>query len=92
MNALEFLIIDEIHALANKRGVHLSLSVERLQQENLMEMTRIGLSATISPLDEIAKFLHKTKTKDIGLFDWFGGRRNRRIARKLLALDVRGDE
>ncbi|MCX6748545.1 MAG: DEAD/DEAH box helicase, partial [Candidatus Pacearchaeota archaeon] len=30
LNALEFLIIDEIHALANKRGVHLSLSLERL--------------------------------------------------------------
>lgn len=57
MNACEFLIIDEIHALANKRGVHLSLSVERLQNENIMEMTRIGLSATISPLDEIARFL-----------------------------------
>ncbi|MEK6820475.1 MAG: DEAD/DEAH box helicase, partial [Nanoarchaeota archaeon] len=57
LNACEFLIVDEIHALANKRGVHLSLSVERLQNENIMEMTRIGLSATISPLDEIAKFL-----------------------------------
>jgi len=42
--------------------------------------------------DEIAKFLRKTKTKDMGLFDWFGGRRNRKLARNLLALDVRGDE
>jgi hypothetical protein len=42
--------------------------------------------------DEIAKYLHKSKTKDIGLFDCFAGRRNRKIAQKLLALDVRGDE
>ena len=41
--------------------------------------------------DEIAKYLRKTKTKDMGLFDWFGGRRSRKIAKKLLALDVQGD-
>ena len=54
---VDWFIMDEAHALAeNKRGVHLSLSVERLQ--NLSPgMCRIGLSATISPLDEIAKFL-----------------------------------
>ena len=65
--AVEYLIIDEIHALANKRGVHLSLSVERLQNENIMEMTRIGLSATISPLDKIAGFL--TGNRDCLLAD-----------------------
>ncbi len=54
---VEWLIIDEIHALAeNKRGVHLSLSVERLNNMS-PSMTRIGLSATIAPLEEIAKFL-----------------------------------
>ena len=54
---VEWLIVDEIHALAeNKRGVHLSLSIERLQRIS-PSMTRIGLSATIAPLDEIAKFL-----------------------------------
>jgi len=42
--------------------------------------------------DEIAKYLRNTKTKRMGLFDWFGGRQNRKIAQKLLALDVRGDE
>ncbi len=50
-------IVDEIHALAaNKRGVHLSLSLERMQALNT-ELCRIGLSATISPLEEVAKFL-----------------------------------
>jgi len=58
MNALEFLIIDEIHALAsNKRGVHLSLSVERLNEMSNIKPARIGLSATIAPLEEIAAFL-----------------------------------
>ena len=51
-----WVIIDEIHSLAdNKRGTHLSLSLERLQKIN--SFTRIGLSATVSPLEEIAKFL-----------------------------------
>ena len=54
---VEWLIVDEVHALAeNKRGVHMSLSVERLQRIS-PAMTRVGLSATIAPLEEIAKFL-----------------------------------
>lgn len=54
---VQWCIIDEVHALAeNKRGTHLSLSLERLQKLSL-GMTRVGLSATISPLDEIAKYL-----------------------------------
>jgi len=57
LRALEFIIIDEIHALTNKRGVYLSLSLERLCDVSLIEPVRIGLSATISPLEEIAKFL-----------------------------------
>ncbi len=57
LSALEFVIIDEIHAMANKRGIHLSLSLERLSAVSVIEPVRIGLSATIAPLDEIAKFL-----------------------------------
>ncbi len=53
----EYLIIDEIHALANKRGVHLSLSIERLEEMAQMAPVRIGLSATVAPLEEIAGFL-----------------------------------
>ncbi|MBD3164564.1 ATP-dependent helicase [Candidatus Woesearchaeota archaeon] len=53
----QWLIVDEVHALAeNKRGVHLSLSMERLQKLS-PGIARVGLSATISPLGEIAKFL-----------------------------------
>lgn len=52
-----YVIVDEIHSLAdNKRGVHLNLTLERLQ--NLAGgFTRIGLSATVSPLEKVAKYL-----------------------------------
>jgi len=54
---VEFVIVDEIHALANKRGVHLSLSLERLEEVSKIYPVRIGLSATVAPLEEIANFL-----------------------------------
>jgi ATP-dependent Lhr-like helicase len=59
---VRYVIVDEIHAISNnKRGVHLSLSLERLQHlvtcSGGRELVRIGLSATQKPLDEIAKFL-----------------------------------
>ncbi len=57
LHALEFVVVDEIHALTNKRGVYMSLTLERLNDVSLIEPVRIGLSATISPLEEIAKFL-----------------------------------
>ncbi len=58
LREVEFLIVDEIHALAeNKRGTHLTLSMERLENIQKGKMLRIGLSATIAPLDEVAKFL-----------------------------------
>jgi ATP-dependent helicase Lhr and Lhr-like helicase len=57
LNALEFIIVDEIHALENKRGVYLSLTLERLHDISLIEPVRIGLSATIAPIEEIARFL-----------------------------------
>ena len=57
LSHVKYVIIDEIHSLAeNKRGVHLSLSLERLQHL-IGQYTRIGLSATVSPLEEVAKFL-----------------------------------
>ena len=55
---VRWVIVDEIHSLAeNKRGVHLSLSLERLQELVGRPFVRIGLSATINPLNEVAKFL-----------------------------------
>jgi ATP-dependent helicase Lhr and Lhr-like helicase len=57
-STVQYLIVDEIHSLCNnKRGVHLSLSCERLQALADQELVRIGLSATQRPLEEIAAFL-----------------------------------
>src|SRR5437867_2404913 len=51
-------ILDEIHAVADdKRGSHLALSVERLQALAQEPITRIGLSATQRPIEEVARFL-----------------------------------
>src|SRR5436305_5563178 len=51
-------IVDEIHALCgNKRGVFLSLLLERLEAINRKSPVRIGLSATQKPLERVARFL-----------------------------------
>ncbi len=55
---VKYTIVDEIHSLCeNKRGVHLSLSLERLKDMADTSPTRIGLSATQAPIDEIARYL-----------------------------------
>jgi ATP-dependent Lhr-like helicase len=54
---VKYCIVDEVHSLAeNKRGVHLSLSLERLH-ELAGNFVRIGLGATAEPIEEIAKFI-----------------------------------
>jgi ATP-dependent Lhr-like helicase len=51
-------IVDEIHAIAaNKRGTHLALSLERLQAFTGRRLVRVGLSATQTPIEEVARFL-----------------------------------
>ncbi len=51
-------IVDEIHAVAtNKRGAHLALSLERLEALTGRRPVRVGLSATQTPIDEVARFL-----------------------------------
>jgi ATP-dependent Lhr-like helicase len=57
LKAVDWCIVDEIHALAeNKRGVHLGLSLERLQFLS-PAMCRTGLSATVAPLEDVAHYL-----------------------------------
>lgn len=63
-------IVDEIHALAaSKRGSHLALSLERLQALGPQHITRIGLSATQKPIDEVARFLVGTRAVHAGVAD-----------------------
>ncbi|MGC4111667.1 MAG: ATP-dependent helicase [Nocardioides sp.] len=55
---VETVILDEVHAVAGtKRGAHLGLSLERLDALLPRPAQRIGLSATVRPLDEVARFL-----------------------------------
>ncbi|MDQ1525844.1 MAG: ATP-dependent helicase Lhr and Lhr-like helicase, partial [Microbacteriaceae bacterium] len=58
LRGIETVIVDEVHAVAStKRGAHLAVSLERL--DNLLEKPaqRIGLSATVRPREEVARFL-----------------------------------
>ncbi|WP_454828901.1 DEAD/DEAH box helicase [Pseudoxanthomonas wuyuanensis] len=58
LSPVRTVIVDEIHAVAgSKRGSHLALSLERLQSLCGRPLTRIGLSATQKPIDEVARFL-----------------------------------
>jgi ATP-dependent Lhr-like helicase len=58
LRTVEYVIVDEIHSLAeNKRGTHLSVSLERLEALAHGSPTRIGCSATVEPLDTMAEFL-----------------------------------
>ena len=55
---VETVIVDEVHAVAaTKRGAHLALSLERLDQLMDRPAQRIGLSATVRPPEEVARFL-----------------------------------
>ena len=54
---VEYCIVDEIHSLDNKRGSFLSLNLERLNDLNKEFPLKVGLSATIEPLEEVAKYL-----------------------------------
>ena len=58
LRTVEYVVVDEIHSLAaNKRGTHLAVSLERLTDLADGSPTRIGCSATVEPLDEVAEFL-----------------------------------
>ncbi|HEV8061257.1 MAG TPA: DEAD/DEAH box helicase, partial [Gemmataceae bacterium] len=58
LTGIRYCIVDEIHALStNKRGVFLTLLLERLESLCQRSFVRIGLSATQQPLEEVARFL-----------------------------------
>ncbi len=65
LRSVQTVILDEIHALVpNKRGAHLALSLERLEQLCGRKLQRIGLSATQRPLEEVARFLGGAESND----------------------------
>jgi ATP-dependent Lhr-like helicase len=58
LKTVETVIVDEIHAVADdKRGAHLTLSLERLEHLTGKSLARIGLSATQKPIEIVAEFL-----------------------------------
>ena len=64
LGSCQFVIVDELHSFAgNKRGADLTVSLERLERLRAQAnpqappLCRIGLSATVAPLDEVARFL-----------------------------------
>ncbi|MWV64775.1 ATP-dependent helicase [Halorubrum sp. JWXQ-INN 858] len=58
LRTVRYVVVDEIHSLAaGKRGTHLAVSLERLTELTDGSPTRIGCSATVEPLDEVAEFL-----------------------------------
>ncbi len=58
LTGVETVIVDEIHAVAaTKRGAHLAVSLERLDALLERPAQRIGLSATVRPIEEVARFL-----------------------------------
>jgi ATP-dependent Lhr-like helicase len=65
LSHVQTVIVDEIHAIAgSKRGTHLALSLERLDEICATPPQRIGLSATQQPLSAIAQFLGGGTTVD----------------------------
>ncbi|MEU5268198.1 ATP-dependent helicase [Streptomyces hygroscopicus] len=66
LRGVETVILDEVHAVAGtKRGAHLALSLERLDELLERPARRIGLSATVRPVDEVARFLSPRRKVEI---------------------------
>jgi ATP-dependent helicase Lhr and Lhr-like helicase len=58
LRGIETVIVDEVHAVAGtKRGAHLAITLERLDELLPEPAQRIGLSATVRPVEEVARFL-----------------------------------
>ncbi|MEH6377519.1 ATP-dependent helicase, partial [Streptomyces sp. KLMMK] len=66
LKGVETVILDEVHAVAGtKRGAHLALSLERLDVLLPRPARRIGLSATVRPVDEVARYLSPQRRVEI---------------------------
>jgi len=66
LGGVETIILDEVHAVAGtKRGAHLALTLERLDALLPAPAQRIGLSATVRPVEEVARFLAGGRPVDV---------------------------
>ncbi|PSM38111.1 ATP-dependent helicase [Streptomyces dioscori] len=66
LTGIETVILDEVHAVAGtKRGAHLALTLERLDELLPKPARRIGLSATVRPVDEVARYLSPHRKVEI---------------------------
>ena len=66
LRGVQTIILDEVHAVAGtKRGAHLALSLERLDEQLERPAQRIGLSATVRPIDEVSTFLAGARPVEI---------------------------
>ncbi len=66
LRGVETVIVDEVHAVAGtKRGAHLALSLERLDALLDAPAQRIGLSATVRPVEEVARFLGGSRPVEV---------------------------
>ncbi|MER7456046.1 ATP-dependent helicase [Micromonospora sp. NPDC126480] len=66
LRGVETVIVDEVHAVAGtKRGAHLAVSLERLDELLPAPAQRIGLSATVRPVDTCARFLGGARPVDV---------------------------
>ncbi len=85
LKTVRTVIVDEIHALAaNKRGSHLSLSLERLQALSNQSITKIGLSATQEPIEEVARFLVGNRDEHCNIID------SGHVRKRDLAIEIPG--
>jgi len=63
-------IVDEIHAvIGTRRGAHLAITLERLQQVAQQPLLRLGLSATQKPIDEVARYLAGVGGRESGVVE-----------------------
>ena len=70
LGSVKSVIVDELHAVAgSKRGSHLMLSLERLEALCARPPVRIGLSATVKPLDAMARFLIGQRDEPVEIID-----------------------
>ena len=70
LKSVKSVIVDELHSVAgSKRGAHLMLSLERLEALCERAPVRIGLSATVKPLDAMARFLVGQRSEEVAIID-----------------------